>query len=81
MQAINEHHERCKAIQRRGVHDRIISKLQYWKELEVKGYDLKPRELAEVESLGVNLADVRDTMEAAGQPPGDYALLLALGVA
>lgn len=83
MQVVKErtaHHERCLAIQRRGVHDRLISKLQYWKELEVKGYNLKPRELAEVKALGINLEDMRATMAEAGQPPGDYALLSALGV-
>ena len=72
------HGERVASIQRRGLHDRVISKLHYWKSLECNGYDLQPHEVKEVVNLTTTLTTVRAEMTAAGQPPGDYALLLAL---
>ena len=73
------HEERVAAIKRRGLHDRVISKLHYWKSLECNGYALEPDEVKEVVDLTTTLTSVRAEMTAAGQPPGDYALLTALG--
>ncbi len=73
------HRERVASIKRRGLHDRVISKLHYWKSLECNGYVLEPDEAKEVVDLTTILDTVRAEMTAAGQPPGDYALLTALG--
>ncbi len=73
------HQERVASIKRRGLHDRVISKLHYWKSMECNGYVLEPSEVSEVSGLTEMLDDVRMEMMAAGQPPGDYALLTALG--
>ena len=73
------HQDRVEAIKRRGLHDRVISKLHYWKSLECNGYVLGPKENSEVAMLTEMLTDVCAEMTAAGQPPGDYALLTALG--
>ena len=73
------HQERVESIKRRGTHDRVISKLHFCKSLECNGYVLKPKEAEEVTVLTEMLNTVCAEMTAAGQPPGDYALLTALG--
>jgi len=77
--ALNKHQANVDAIKRRGLHDRVISKLHYWKSLECDGYTLDRDETKEVTTLTRTLSSVRAEMAAAGQPPGDYALLTALG--
>lgn len=74
------HQDRVDSIKRRGLHDRVVSKLYYWKTLECNGYTLAPNESDEVATLTETLDLVRAEMTAAGQPPGDYALLTAMGM-
>lgn len=74
------HAERVASIKRRGTHDRVVSKLHYWKSLECDGYVLKSSERIEVTVLTEMLDKVRAEMIAAGQPPGDYALLTCMGL-
>ncbi len=74
-----KHQANVDAIIRRGLHDRVISKLHYWKTLECNGYVLGLRETKEVTALTATLDTVRAEMTAAGQPPGDYAILTVLG--
>ena len=78
--ALNKHQANVDAIKRRGLHDRVISKLHYWKSLECDGYNLDRDETKEVTMLTSTLSSVRAEMTAAGQPPGDYALLTVLGL-
>ena len=75
-----KHQANVDAIKRRGVHDRVISKLHYWKSLECNGYVLGDAETKEVTMLTQTLSSVREDMVAAGQPPGQEALLGLLGL-
>lgn len=79
-QARAQHQANVEAIKRRGLHDRVVSKLHYWKSLECNGYVLGRHEIKEVTTLTETLDMVRAEMTAAGQPPGDYALLTVLGL-
>lgn len=79
-QALDAHQANVAGIQRRGVHDRTVSKLHYWKALECNGYVLADEDTREVVMLTLNLANVRAEMTAAGQAPGDDALLALLGL-
>ena len=82
-QALDEaraHHQKnVDAIQRRGLHDRVVSRLQYWKTLELQGFALGNGDRDEIAGLIVDLETVRVNMAAAGQPPGDDVLMAALG--
>ena len=75
-----QHQANVEAIQRRGLHDRVVSKLHYWKSLECRGVVLDGAASEEVTGLTLTLESVRAEMTAAGQPPGDYALLTVLGL-
>ncbi len=79
--ARTKHQANVDAIKRRGLHDRVVSKLDHWMALEAAGYPLDRGDRAEVELLQAMLAEVREEMEAAGQSVGDYALLTVLGPA
>ncbi len=64
-----KHQANVDAIQRRGLHDRIVAKLRHWEVLEEGGYPLERGDRAEVVLLQTMLAEVREEMEAAGQEP------------
>lgn len=75
-----QHQANVEAIQRRGLHDRVVSKLCYWKALECRGLVLDGAASEEVAGLTLTLETVRADMIAAGQAPGEDALLNALGL-
>ncbi len=64
-----KHQANVDAIQRRGLHDRVVAKLRHWEVLEEAGYPLERGDRAEVVLLQTMLAEVREEMEAAGQEP------------
>ncbi len=63
-----QHQANVDAIQRRGLHARIVAKLRHWELLEGGGYPLERGDKAEVVLLKTMLAEVREEMEACGQP-------------
>ena len=79
-EAREKHHRNVEAIQRRGKHDRIVSRLEYWKTLELRGFTLRPGDRAEIKGLVTDLEIIRANMAAAGQPPGNDVLMAALGL-
>ena len=66
---IAKHRANVASIQRRGLYDRVVAKLNHWKALEEAGYPLGRGDEAEVVLLNTMLAEVVDEMEAAGQEP------------
>ena len=65
-----KHQANVDSIQRRGLHDRIVAKLHHWAVLEEAGFPLGRGDKAEVVLLQTMLAEVREEMEACGQPLG-----------
>ncbi len=83
-QALDEarakHQANVEAIQRRGLHDRVVSRLHFWATLEGQGLELDAADTKEISELTRTLKTVRANMIAAGQPPGEEALLGCLGL-
>lgn len=63
----DQHQANVEAIQRRGLHDRIVVKLDHWTALEAAGHEMDRGDKAEVRLLTKMLAEVREEIEESGQ--------------
>lgn len=61
---VAQHQANVDAIQRRGLHEKIVAKLHHWETLEGGGYPMGRADLAEVVLLKTMLAEVVEAMEA-----------------
>ena len=70
--ARTKHQANVDSIQRRGLHDRVATKLHHWATLEEAGYPLDRGDRAEVVLLKTMLAEVVEEMEACGDERGAW---------